>query len=123
MGLDAIDPCDQGPWYSIRYHADVDASWILRSVRARAGMSLRELAKRAGTSHSTLAAYEAGRKVPTVDTLNRIVRATGHDLTVDCSFVTFSGPEREAELLGVLELASLFPASPSRTLECPVFGR
>ena len=86
-------------------------------------MSLRELAKRAGTSHSTLAAYEAGRKVPTVDTLNRIVRATGHDLTVDCSFVTFSGPEREAELLGVLELASLFPASPSRTLECPVFGR
>ena len=86
-------------------------------------MSLRELAKCAGTSHSTLAAYEAGRKVPTVDTLNRIVRATGHDLTVDGPLVRFSGSEREAELLAVLELAALFPASLARTLDCPVFGR
>lgn len=86
-------------------------------------MSLRQLAERAGTSHSTLAAYEAGRKVPRVDTLNRIVRATGHDLTVNDRLVTFSGPEREAELLDVLELAAMFPASPSPTLDCPVFGR
>jgi transcriptional regulator with XRE-family HTH domain len=86
-------------------------------------MSLRVLAKRAGTSHSTLSAYEAGRKVPTADTLERIVKASGHELTMNGRLVTFSGPERELELLEVLELAVMFPSSPSRTLDCPVFGR
>ena len=38
---------------------------------------------RAGTSHSTLAAYEAGRKVPTVETLDRVVRAAGYELAVE----------------------------------------
>jgi transcriptional regulator with XRE-family HTH domain len=101
----------------------MDAAAVVRSVRSRAGMSLRELAKRAGTSHSTLAAYEAGRKVPTVDTLERVVRASGHEFTMDGRLVTFSGPERETELLEVLELAAMFPASPSRTLDAPVFGK
>ncbi len=79
--------------------------------------------ERAGTSHSTLVAYEAGAKVPSVDTLERIIRATGHEFVVASRTVVYSGPEREAELLAVLELAAAFPAEHSATLVAPVFGR
>ena len=56
----------------------MDAARTLHLVRQGAGLSLRELAERAGTSHATLAAYEAGRTVPRVDTLDRILRAAGY---------------------------------------------
>ena len=56
----------------------MDAARTLRRARRDAGLSLRALAGRAGTSHATLAAYEAGRAVPRVDTLDRILRAA-HD--------------------------------------------
>jgi transcriptional regulator with XRE-family HTH domain len=101
----------------------MDASEVLRSARARASLSLRELAKRAGTSHATLAAYEAGRKTPSFDTLNRIVRASGQERGATGFYTVFSGPEREAEILQVLELAAAFPSRHTPTLECPVFGR
>ncbi len=43
-------------------------------------MSLRELAERAGTSHSAISAYETGRRTPTTTTLDRIARAAGFAL-------------------------------------------
>ena len=61
----------------------MDAALILRRTRRRSGLSLRALAARAETSHSTLSAYESGRKVPTVETLDRIVRAAGFELGVE----------------------------------------
>lgn len=51
-------------------------------ARHDAGISQRELAKRAGTSQATLSAYESGKKSPSLDTLARIVRAAGQDLRI-----------------------------------------
>jgi transcriptional regulator with XRE-family HTH domain len=55
---------------------------LLSSARAGAGMSVAELARRAGTSRPTVSAYEHGRVSPTLDTLERLLAATGNQLTV-----------------------------------------
>ena len=110
--------------YPIGYHHDVTAATSLRTARRRAGLSLRALAQRAGTSHATLAAYEAGRKVPSVDTFERVLRAAGFTATVDLGRAV-GGPgadDRGAELLEVLRLAERFPARHSPTLDFPRFG-
>lgn len=56
------------------------AELLIPSVRRRSGLSQSELARRSGTSRPTLSAYEHGRVSPTLDTLERIVEATGHEL-------------------------------------------
>lgn len=53
---------------------------LLRSVRARAGLSQRALAARAGTAQSVVARIELGVTSPSVETLARLVRAAGFDL-------------------------------------------
>ena len=45
-------------------------------------MSIAELARRAGTSRPTVSAYEHGRVSPTIDTLERLLAATGNQLTI-----------------------------------------
>lgn len=103
----------------------MEAASTLRRVRLSAKLSLRQLAERANTSHATLAAYEAGRTIPRVDTLDRILRAAGY-----ASDITTSGrpdstdADREAkgrELLQVLNLAAQFPARHRRILAYPRF--
>jgi transcriptional regulator with XRE-family HTH domain len=103
----------------------MDAAVTLRRARTGAGLTLRGLATRAGTSHSTLAAYEAGRKIPTVDTLDRVVRAAGFELAIEL-VPNVGGPDRAArgrELAEVLDLAARFPARHTATLEFPIFAR
>jgi transcriptional regulator with XRE-family HTH domain len=102
----------------------MEAARTIRRARQRSGLSLRSLAARAATSHSTLAAYESGRKVPTVETLDRIIRAAGFVLTPELT-ADVGGPDRAArgrELLEVLELAGMFPARHDRSLTYPRFG-
>ncbi len=55
----------------------------MRSVRRAAGLSQQQLAELAGTSQSAIAAYEAGQREPTVPVLDRMVRATGHELILE----------------------------------------
>lgn len=55
---------------------------LIKLARHDAGLSQRELAKRAGTSQATLSAYEVGRKSPSFETLLRVIRAAGQDLRV-----------------------------------------
>ncbi|MGH9001438.1 MAG: helix-turn-helix domain-containing protein [Acidimicrobiia bacterium] len=102
----------------------MDVAFILRTSRRRSGLSLRGLAGRAKTSHSALAAYEAGRKVPSVETLDRILRAAGCELGVELR-PSVGGPDsgsRGRELEEVLDLAARFPARHAPTLEYPRFG-
>lgn len=90
----------------------------------RSGLTLRALATSAGTSHSTIAAYEAGRVSPTVPTLTRILRAAGWEDRPDLRPVVDPDPHgRGRELEQVLELAGQFPARHGRRLTAPVFGR
>ena len=103
----------------------MEASELLRRARLEAGLSLRSLAEQGGTSHSTLAAYEAGRKAPSIRTLERLLRAAGFELRVEMR-PSVGGPDREArgrELAEVLILAEQFPARHARKLPYPVFGR
>ena len=103
----------------------MDAASTLRRARQRAELSLRELASRAGTSHATLAAYEAGRAVPRVDTLDRILRAAGFATDIDVARrADATIADREAkgeELREALELAAMFPARHAAKLRFPRF--
>ena len=85
----------------------MDAARLLRSARLQAGMTLRQLAAAAHTSHSTLAAYETGAKCPTVETLNRIVEAAGFRVEGNLARPAerFDHSARGRELADVLELA------------------
>lgn len=97
---------------------------MLRRARTGAALSLRELAARAGTSHATLSAYETGRKVPTVATLDRILRAAGVELSEELAPAP-GGPDptaRGRELIEVLELSAMFPARHDPELAFPRFG-
>ena len=103
----------------------VDAATLLRRVRRRARLTQRQLAARAGTSHSTLAAYEAGHKVPSVSTFVRIAAAAGFEVRAD---LRHRGPfvDRRArgdELVEVLDLADALPAVHGDGRGAPIFGR
>lgn len=96
----------------------------LRDARAAAGLSLRALARRAGTSHPTLLAYEQGRKVPGTATFVRILEACGLavDFALSPRIRERDGLDRGEELAQVLLLAEQFPVRASRHLDCPRFG-
>ena len=53
---------------------------LIRMARRQAGLTQMELAERAGTSQAAISAYESGRRSPSVDTLVRILAATGLEL-------------------------------------------
>ena len=56
-------------------------SWaIVQEARRRAGLTQRELAARAHTSQSAIARIERGRQVPSIETLQRILRACDLEL-------------------------------------------
>jgi transcriptional regulator with XRE-family HTH domain len=96
----------------------------LRRARTAAHLSLRQLAAKAGTSHSTLLAYEKGRKAPAVTTFFRILEACGQAVDVQLSprVRERDGLPRGEELREVLELADAFPVRKSLRLDCPRFG-
>jgi transcriptional regulator with XRE-family HTH domain len=90
----------------------------LREARLAAHLTLRAAADLAGTSHATLAAYEAGRKSPTLKTLARILRAYGFaaDLELSPRIRERNGLARGKELEEVLRLAEQFPSRPRKDL-------
>lgn len=101
------------------------AAIVLRTARRAAALGLRELARRAGTSHATLAAYEAGAKDPRWATVERIVAAAGGALEVGIARradrTTAARVAKGDELAAVLELAAAFPARHEPTLGYPPF--
>jgi len=56
------------------------AAELLREARSEAGLTMAELADRAGTSKPTVSRYENGLVDPGVETLNRLLRACGREL-------------------------------------------
>ncbi|MBI2170329.1 MAG: helix-turn-helix transcriptional regulator [Actinobacteria bacterium] len=100
------------------------AGAILRRARKEAGLTLRQLARLAETSHSTLAAYESGAKTPRFDTLQRVVRAAGFALDFRLAPRADNGAERAAkgrELSDLLDLVAALPAREPGDLRFPRF--
>jgi transcriptional regulator with XRE-family HTH domain len=64
----------------VRQEWDEAAGALIADARARAGMTQAELAARAHTVQSAIAAYETGRRQPTLPTLYRLLAAAGFDL-------------------------------------------
>lgn len=102
------------------------AGALVRTARERAGISKRELARRARTSPAAIVAYESGSRDPTVGTLVRIIEAAGASVSLELE------PERRrpdaavsaARLAQVLELAEHLPRRrPSARLAYPPFPR
>jgi transcriptional regulator with XRE-family HTH domain len=56
------------------------AATLLRAARLHQGVGQSELARRAGTGQADVSLIERGHRVPTVDTLDRILRSAGHQL-------------------------------------------
>lgn len=80
---------------------------LLREARLRAGLTQRELARRARTSQSAVARWESGDVVPSFERLRELVRACGLELTFGLAnyddsydeFITESLARRPAERL------------------------
>ena len=58
----------------------MDVAGLIRGARRAAGLSQSDLAERAGTSQPALARYETGVTMPTLPTLERLLRACGRRL-------------------------------------------
>jgi len=98
---------------------------LLAAARERAGLTQRELAARAGTSAAAICQYESGRRVPRVDTLERIVSALGARLDVA---VRWASPRpidlaRNARVLeDLLDLVDHLPHRRAGDLTFPPFA-
>lgn len=55
---------------------------LLIEARARSNLTQAELAKKMGTSQSTIARLESGKAKPTLATLRRLAKATGMRLKI-----------------------------------------
>lgn len=87
----------------------MDLGAAIRAARRRAGLTQAEAAIRAGTSQTAIAAYEKGRKTPTLATLDRIASAVGAKLHVDLvPLAEDDHAERPIEALSMEERRSLW---------------
>lgn len=55
---------------------------LIREARKRAGLSQAELARRAHVAQSTVGRIETGRRVPSTELVERLVRAAGFEVRV-----------------------------------------
>ena len=101
----------------------------LHEARQRAGLTQAALASRTGTSQATISAYESGRKDPSVETLSRLLSATGSRLTVEPGRAVVVEPSAAQlaragrTLVDVIELAAALPTRHEPTLRYPPLGR
>lgn len=98
----------------------MDTARLIRISRERAGLSKRELARRAGTSPAAIVKYESGATSPTVETLDRILRAAGWEIECDLREVAVDDFDRAALIFELLEFVHLTPLKPvSPNIEFP----
>lgn len=86
----------------------------VRALRAQAEVTQAVLAEAGGTSQSAIAAYEAGRKSPTVGTVQRLAKAVGLDAAMEYYPPLTREERRSLELHRAI--ASHLAATPERVL-------
>ena len=77
---------------------------LLRTARNRAGLSQRELAKRAGTAQSVVTRIESGLTSPTVATLEHLIRTCGFVLDAQLAPDPVQDPHLLTEVNRILAL-------------------
>lgn len=78
---------------------------LIRDARRRAGLSQRELARRAATAQSVVARIELGNTSPTMDTLARILAAAGFELRADFQLCPVAGSHMLDDVPRILRLS------------------
>ena len=73
----------------------VDASELLQTARERAGLSQRQLARKARTAQSVVARIELGETSPSWSTLMRLLKAAGFTLNVSLRRIRVDPKELE----------------------------
>ena len=61
---------------------------LVYTLRTRAGLTQTELARRMGTTQSSIARIESGGSMPTLDMLSRLARATATTLRIAAPGIT-----------------------------------
>ena len=101
----------------------MDAAVLLQEARRRSGLSRRKLAQRGGTSASTLSAYESGASVPSVTTLERLLRAAGFEAEANLRPVPPTDErEQAAKIEALFSFVDALPRRQRGPLRYPVFG-
>lgn len=96
---------------------------LLQEARRRSGLSRRQLARRGGTSASTLSAYESGASVPSVATLSRLLRAAGFEAEANLRPMPTADERQLAEKIEALfAFVDVLPRGKRGPLRYPVFG-
>lgn len=107
----------------------MDAAVALRDARRRAGLTQAELARRAGTSQATISAYEHASKAPSVETLGRLLAATGTRLIATPASARVVHPTKAQSeragrvLVDVMLLAEALPTRHTPDLRFPPLTR
>ena len=101
----------------------MDVASLIRSSRERAGLSQRELGRRAGTSAAAVCLYEQGRRVPRTDTLARLVAGSGATLDVRARWETteLDLARSGRVLIELLEVSDRLPRRARTDLVYPTF--
>jgi len=96
---------------------------LLQEARRRSGLSRRKLAQRGATSPSTLSAYESGTCVPSVSTLERLLRAAGFETEVTLRPAhTTDEQELTEKIEALFSFVDALPRRQRGPLIYPVFG-
>ena len=77
---------------------------LLRAARARAGLTQRQVARRAGTAQSVVARIELGTTSPTWETLTRLLAAAGFELEALLGLHVVEGSHMLADVPRILRL-------------------
>ncbi|MGA3185429.1 MAG: helix-turn-helix transcriptional regulator [Candidatus Dormibacteria bacterium] len=80
----------------------MDRASLLREARKAAALTQTEVARRAATAQSAVAAYESGERLPGFATLDRLLSACDHDLVLVARPRTRPGVASLAELAEVI---------------------
>lgn len=95
-----------------------DGAMLIRTARRQAGLTQAELARRAGMTQPVVAAYEAGRREPTLPMLRKLLGAAGYAL--DTSLRRSPDEKQVArDLRAVLDLADVLPHRTRGALRYP----
>lgn len=103
----------------------MDLHHVVTVAREGAGLSKRELARRAETFPAAIVEIESGRRSPTVDTVSYLVEACGYVLEVALKpSPSISDQDVSRKLVQVIELAESLPRrKPALVCGYPRFPR